>query len=79
MKLITNGGHMDKVITNAQFSKGNEKFKEAKTSRHYSRPDHTHRIERWKENLGIDELRRAVPIVRSAARTFGYELPKEGC
>ncbi len=55
----------------------NEKFKEAKTSRRYSRPDHKRRIGRWKENLRSDELRQVVPIVRGAADTFGYPLPEE--
>jgi hypothetical protein len=55
----------------------NEKFKEAKTSRHYSRPDHTRRLGRWKENLGSDELRQVVPLVRAAADTFGYQLLDE--
>ncbi|MCP4007781.1 MAG: sulfotransferase [bacterium] len=56
----------------------NENFKEAKTSRYYSRPDHIHRLGRWKENLGNDELRQIVPIVRSGAGAFGYLLPDEG-
>ena len=34
----------------------NEKFVEAKTSRGYSRPDHSVRIGRWKENLTEEEV-----------------------
>jgi hypothetical protein len=55
----------------------NEKFREARTSRHYSRPDYTRRIGRWRENLGSDELRQVVPIIRGAADAFGYQLPEE--
>ncbi len=53
----------------------NDKFVEAKTSRSYSRPDHSRRVGRWMENLGADELCRIVPMVRVAAIAFGYELP----
>ncbi|MGI9431630.1 MAG: hypothetical protein ACR2PQ_05420 [Myxococcota bacterium] len=53
----------------------NEKFVEARTSRRYSRPDHTRKVGRWRENLTPDELRLVLPIVRPAAERFGYALP----
>lgn len=53
----------------------NEQFVEAKTSRRYSRPDHSRRVGRWRENLSEEEVERVVPIVRPAADHFGYELP----
>ena len=53
----------------------NENFVEAKTSRSYSRADHSIRVGRWRENLSVDDLREAIPIVREAADTFGYTLP----
>ena len=52
----------------------NEQFVEAKTSRSYSRPDHSKRVERWKENLTAEEAATLVPLVEQAARRFGYEL-----
>jgi len=50
----------------------NEKFVEAKTSRHYSRADHKTRIGRWKENLDREEARRVTSIVQRTANAFGY-------
>lgn len=55
----------------------NEQFVEARTSRPYSRPDHTRRIGRWRENLTPDELRRILPIVREVSTRFGYSLPSQ--
>ncbi len=55
----------------------NEHFVEAETSRNYSRPDHTVKVERWKENLTWDEVKSVLPFVREAAPTFGYSLPGE--
>jgi hypothetical protein len=52
----------------------NAKFVEAKTSRGYSRPDHSRRIERWRENLTTEEVARLTPMVAETARGFGYEL-----
>jgi hypothetical protein len=52
----------------------NEKFIEAKTSRNYSRPDHSRRVERWRENLTAEEVRRLTPMVAETARVFGYEM-----
>ena len=54
----------------------NERFVEAKTSRRYSRPDHSRRVGRWRENLTEEDVRLAIPIVRSAASQFGYDLPE---
>ncbi|MFO0914211.1 MAG: sulfotransferase domain-containing protein [Pirellulales bacterium] len=50
-------------------------FVEAKTSRAYSRPDHTHRVGRWRENLSSEEIEQIVPLVRHTAQRFGYGLP----
>lgn len=55
----------------------NEKFVEARTSRVYSRPDHTRRLGRWRENLTPDELNSVLPIVREAAAGFDYPVPDE--
>ena len=52
----------------------NAGFIEAKTSRAYSRPDHSVRVERWRHNLSKDDIDRVVPIVAEAARQFGYRL-----
>ena len=53
----------------------NAKFVEARTSRAYSRPDHSVRIERWRENLTAQELAQVIPIVSDTAGSFGYRLP----
>jgi len=50
----------------------NERFVEAETSRGYSRPDHRHRVGRWRENLTEEDVARAWPIVEDAAAQFGY-------
>lgn len=52
-----------------------EHFVEALTSRGRSRPDHSVRVGRWRENLSEEEVARAVPIVADAAARFGYDLP----
>ena len=52
-----------------------EHFVEALTSRRHSRPDHTRRIGRWRENLSDDDVARIVPLVAEAAARFGYDLP----
>ncbi len=51
-----------------------ERFIEAETSRRRSRPDHTVRVGRWRENLTRDEVRAVIPIVADAARIQGYDL-----
>jgi hypothetical protein len=53
----------------------NEAFVEAKTSREYSRPDHSVRVARWRENLTDEEVGRVWPIVETAAARFGYGRP----
>jgi hypothetical protein len=50
----------------------NEKFVEAETSRGYSRPDHSRRVGRWRENLSAEDVDRAWPIVAEAAAQFDY-------
>lgn len=50
----------------------NERFVEAETSRGYSRPDHSRRVGRWRENLSRHDVDRAWPIVEDAAEQFGY-------
>ena len=52
----------------------NDTFIEAKTSRAYSRPDHSVRVGRWRENLSMEEINSVVPIVSEACRNFGYSL-----
>jgi hypothetical protein len=52
----------------------NERFVEAKTSRNYSRPDHSRRVGRWRENLTPEEVETLRPMVREAAEQFGYDL-----
>jgi hypothetical protein len=56
----------------------NEKFVEARTSRGYSRPDHTRRVGRWQENLAAEDVERVWPIVAEAAAAFGYRRDPAG-
>ena len=53
----------------------NADFDEAECSKPYSRPDHSTRIGRWRENLTDREVSDVIPLVREAAAIFGYELP----
>jgi len=50
----------------------NDAFIEAKTSRSYSRPDHSRRIGRWRENLSQADVMQVWPIVAKTAERFGY-------
>ena len=52
----------------------NKDFVEAETSRNYSRPDHTKRVERWRENLTPEEARALAAMTAETARAFGYDL-----
>ncbi len=52
----------------------NSLFDEAKTSRNYSRPDHSVRVGRWRENLTNAEAKSVSQIVANANRGFEYEL-----
>jgi hypothetical protein len=52
----------------------NEHFVEAKTFQNYSRADHQTRIDRWKENLSMEEIKRVIPILQKTAKQFGYSL-----
>ncbi len=52
----------------------NKDFVEAKTSRNYSRPDHSVRVGRWRENLTIADIESVLPIVAQTAERFGYNL-----
>ena len=52
----------------------NEKFVEAKTSKAYSRKDHSVRIGRWKENLSKKEIASILPIISHTSSKLGYEL-----
>jgi len=52
----------------------NEKFVEALTSRHHSRPDHSVRVGRWRENLSTQEVQKALSMVANTNQRFGYEL-----
>ena len=53
----------------------NEKFVEAECSRAYSTQDHKQKVGRWRENLSLEEVTRAIPIVQAGARNFNYRLP----
>lgn len=50
-------------------------FVEAATSRAYSRPDHSVRVGRWRENLSDDEVAQAAAIAGETGRSFGYAVP----
>jgi len=52
----------------------NRQFVEAKTSRNYSRLDHTKRVGRWQENLTPKEVHNAIEIVSSANERYDYDL-----
>lgn len=52
----------------------NEKFIEAQTSRNHSRPDHSVRIGRWRENLSAEDVNTAISIVSDTNERFGYNL-----
>ena len=52
----------------------NERFVEAKTSRNYSRPDHSVRVGRWRENLTLAEVECVLPLVNKTAQRFGYSF-----
>lgn len=52
----------------------NDKFVEAKTSRPYSRADHSVRIGRWKENLSEEEIDLILPIIKETSIKLGYQL-----
>ena len=52
----------------------NADFVEAKTSRPYSRPNHTVRVGRWRENFSNKDIDRVLPIVTTTAQSFGYDL-----
>lgn len=52
----------------------NDKFVEALTSRSHSRPDHSVRIGRWRENLSADEAKSVVDLVSKTNSRFGYYL-----
>lgn len=52
----------------------NGRFVEAVTSQSLSRPDHSVRIGRWKENLSADDVRVAARIIANVGQTFGYHI-----
>ena len=52
----------------------NRQFVEAVTSQSLSRPDHSVRVGRWKENLSVDDVRAAVGIIGDVGQTFGYDM-----
>jgi len=53
----------------------NRNFVEAVTSRSFSRPDHTVRVGRWRQNLSDEDVDLVLPIIAEAAAMHGYELP----
>ena len=52
----------------------NSQFVEAKTSREYSRSDHSIRVGRWKENLSESEVVQIKPIIQATARRMSYSI-----
>ncbi len=44
-------------------------------SKSYSRPDHTTKVGRWRENLSAAGVAELVPLVAEVAGRFGYGLP----
>ena len=55
-------------------STNNASFVEAKTSRRYSRPDHSVRVGRWRENLSRKDVASILPIVSTVAESLGYRV-----
>jgi hypothetical protein len=51
-----------------------DRFVEARMSRHRSRPDHVRRVGRWRENLSPHERDQIRPIVAEAAANLDYLL-----
>ncbi len=64
--------HELKAWINRVQNSNNKQFIEAKTSRAYSRKDHTVRVERWKENLSTKEVEALKPIIENTAAMMGY-------
>lgn len=52
----------------------NEKFIEAETSRPYSTNDHKVKVDRWKENMTLEEVKVVIPLIKKTAAAFGYAL-----
>lgn len=71
MSATANGAHVSEWAARVQDT-NNAAFIEAKTSRRRSRPDHTKRVGRWRENLSRAEAEGVWPLVAGAARRFGY-------
>ncbi|MCB1039646.1 MAG: sulfotransferase domain-containing protein [Acidimicrobiales bacterium] len=55
-----------------------EHYVEARTSRRRSRPDHTVRVGRWRENLSPADISAVAPIVAEAAALHGYDVRSAG-
>jgi len=54
--------------------KNDDRFVEARMSRHRSQRDHVRRVGRWRENLSAQERTQIRPIVAEAAANLGYCL-----
>ena len=54
----------------------NADFIEAKTSRGYSRNDHSVKVGRWRENLTAFDVAKVLPLIKGTSRLHGYELPR---
>lgn len=52
----------------------NQNFVEAETSRPYSTNDHKVKVGRWQENMTQEEYDLVVPMIKSTAAKFGYNL-----
>ncbi len=52
----------------------NSLFIEAQCSMDYSRNDHQTRVDRWRENLSLEQARALKPLIEEGARRFSYDL-----
>lgn len=65
--------HLDEWARRVQDT-NSDRFVEARGSRRRSRPDHSRRVGRWRENLTTADVELIRPIVADSAGAFGYDL-----
>ena len=53
----------------------NKNFVEAECSKPYSTQDHNKKVGRWRENMSLEEVIMALPLVQDGAANFNYRLP----
>ena len=70
---LERGAELKQWVLRVQ-DENNEHFIEARTSRAYSRTDHSVRIGRWGENLSEKEVDSVSPIIAETSKAFGYTL-----